>query len=597
MCESPGLVSLPKLIEEDAAALRKKYLAFVFEIGETVVLGRRLVDHLEMKPGLSYWWSSLIAEKSNWAKSASIVNVIRFYAFESWVGQRTIRSITVVSGDRNLAKCIELWCKKRQVTFKWQREPRRVSKKRSLRHLFGCLPLFLQAIVWLGWRVKNRWHLSGQGLSEWRDTTGKVTLISYLFNLSPEAAKAGVFKSPYWDLLPDSLINNNIQLNILHLYMRDGFIRQSSSARMLLDRFNETYSGRQVHVSLDSFCTFRVLSLAIYDWIRIVLKNIYLCRSMSSVMNGEEVWAFLRKDYSESIFGVSAVSNALQTRLFESALRLLPRQSIGCYLQENMDWEFSLIQNWRLQGHGKLIGIPHSSVRYWDLRYFFDTRSFVERGRNSLPRPDCVAVNGPLAMERYLETGYPMSEIVLVEGLRYFHLADRKNGRRTNQLMAKRGKFRLLVLGDYLMEDTVFMMDLLSAARTSFPAGLTITVKPHPACPIHQEDYPMLEFESTNDQIGELLPQSDVAYTSLVSSSALDAYCSGLAVISALDPRKLNMSPLRGIEGVMFVTSPAELAKALEAWPPPCDPSTRVAKIFSVDREIPAWKRLLSIGQ
>ena len=90
--------------------------------------------------------------------------------------------------------------------------------------------------------------------------------------------------------------------------------------------------------------------------------------------------------------GQIAMSNILFLNLFESALGALPTQRLGVYLQENQSWEFALIQTWKAARHGRLVGSQHSTVRYWDLRYYFDSRSYYRDGTNILPLPDKISL-------------------------------------------------------------------------------------------------------------------------------------------------------------------------------------------------------------
>ena len=75
--ESETIFSIPKLVEENADKLREKYLALIHDLGESKIKGRRVVDHLEIRPGFSYWWMTLLAEKCNFAKSPQIDNTIK----------------------------------------------------------------------------------------------------------------------------------------------------------------------------------------------------------------------------------------------------------------------------------------------------------------------------------------------------------------------------------------------------------------------------------------------------------------------------------------------------------------------------------------
>ncbi len=93
-------------------------------------------------------------------------------------------------------------------------------------------------------------------------------------------------------------------------------------------------------------------------------------------------------------------------------------------------------------------------------------------------------------------------------------------------------------------------MRILEEAFQFFSINVSIIVKPHPNCPIIAEDYPNLSMKISMNSIPTLLKDCDVAYTSNVTSAAIDAYYSNIPVISVLEPGNLNMSPLRGLPNV-----------------------------------------------
>jgi len=123
-----------------------------------------------------------------------------------------------------------------------------------------------------------------------------------------------------------------------------------------------------------------------------------------------------------------------------------------------------------------------------------------------------------------------------------------------------------------------------------------IVIKPHPSCPVDLDNYPRLNLINvsvTDQPISELLSDFCVAYTSLNTSAAVDAYCSGLSVISALDPSALNLSPLIGVAGVQFVSDSEELVAALETT----NLLTEPKQFFYLDSELPRWKTLLGVAE
>ncbi len=591
---SPAVISLPKLVEENADALRKRYLAWIYELGETQIRGQRLIDHLELRPGFSYWWMTLFAEKCNFAKSPQIEDAIKLMAFESWVAGQSIGRVAMVTSNAPLAECIRSWCASTGIAFEWQRLPARTERVSRLKRVYGSLPYALQALAWLALYLIQRWPLKGVGLRDWRQSEGRVTFVSYLFNLVADAARAGQFKSRYWAHLPDELLREECKVNWLHLYVKDPLLHPNAKkAADVIRWFNSTGQGGQVHVTLDTFLGWRVVFKAMRDWLHVRRTGIKFqhpaAAERSSAIN---LWPLFKDDWYRSFAGREALSNLLDVNLYESALKALPAQRVGVYLQENQGWEFALINAWRSAGHKRLIGTSHSTVRFWDLRYFFDLRSYVRAGNNDLPLPDNVALNGAAMMEAYLAGGYPSSELVEVEALRYLHLAE-TTGEKDSALNVPKPLLSVLVVGDFLFRNTQLQMRLLEKAARMLPENTRIIVKPHPGCPICAEDYPSLDMEVSVESIANLLQSSDVVYSSSTTSAAVDAYCAGVPVVCALDPNTLNLSPLRGRPGALFASTPEELASKLisAAGAPPC--AGKREDFFTLDRKLPRWRALL----
>lgn len=271
----------------------------------------------------------------------------------------------------------------------------------------------------------------------------------------------------------------------------------------------------------------------------------------------------------------------------------LPRQRIGVYLQENQGWEFGFLDAWKSSSHGKVVGVPHSTVRYWDLRYFFDPRCYARDAENPMPMPDHVAINGPAAMQAYKGGGYPGQDLIEVEALRYLYLATHVGRTTPGKCSDKRRGIRLLVLGDYTARNTSMQMRLLEGAARDLPRDTVVIVKPHPACPIDPGEYPKLNVSLTSEPIGDLLPHCDVAYASAVTSAAVDAYCAGVPVISVHDSETLNLSPLRGLREIQFVATSEELASAVERAATSGGCIANQGNLFFLDDTLPRWQKML----
>jgi surface carbohydrate biosynthesis protein (TIGR04326 family) len=80
----PSTISIPTLAEEQSDILRRRYLAWIYELGETDIIGKRLIDHLELRPGFSYWWMMSMAQKFNALGIPQIDNAINIQYVNSF---------------------------------------------------------------------------------------------------------------------------------------------------------------------------------------------------------------------------------------------------------------------------------------------------------------------------------------------------------------------------------------------------------------------------------------------------------------------------------------------------------------------------------
>ncbi len=588
-----GVISVSALIEVNAESLRARYLTWVYELGETLIKGKRLLDHLEIRPGFSYWWMTLLAEKCNYSKSPQINDAIKLLAFEQWADQCRPSQVKLITANAALQECMGSLCRNSGISFLWQPGPSVKHELPWAKRLYRALPWHLQSFVWLVAYALRRWPLRGVGLAEWRQSNRKVTFFSYLLNLVPEAAKCGRFESRYWGHLPEELRKDGTKTNWLHLYMESDALPSAATAAGALRQFNYAGRGEQIHVTLDSFLSLKLVFQAALDalWLWRLGRTLRPS-SVVSDLTRIDLWPLYRAEWARSLSGAAVMSNVLNLNLLEFAVRCLPMQKAGVYLQENQAWEFALVHAWKTAGHRCLIGFPHSTVRYWDLRYFFSTQNYRDGERNGLPRPDQIAVNGVVARDALIAGGYPERELVMVESLRYFHLlrvpgAAPRVGRQVGVPL------RVLVMADIVERNNERQMRLLEGAVRFLPADTVYTVKPHPACALAPDDYPGIRMTLSIEPIAELLADCDVVYTGNLTSAAVDAYFAGVPVVSMLDPAILNLSPLRERTGTVFVSTPSELAEALVARASQPSSYSKPEAFFTLEQALPRWRKLL----
>ena len=150
-----------------------------------------------------------------------------------------------------------------------------------------------------------------------------------------------------------------------------------------------------------------------------------------------------------------------------------------------------------------------------------------------------------------------------------------------------------MVLGDYLAENTNCQMRILEEAYPSFSNDVILAVKPHPNNCLDPKDYPSIKMDITTNSLPNLLAKYDIVFTGAVTSAALDAYYSNIPVISVLEPRHLNMSPLRGLRGVYYINTAKELTSALNTILTNQNSVFPKQNYFFIDSSLIKWQRLL----
>jgi surface carbohydrate biosynthesis protein (TIGR04326 family) len=530
--------------------------------------------------------------------STPIYNAVRMLALENLAGELSTIKIILASADEALAGSVRAWCRNARLGFEWRRL-KAVQERVSLgRRIYRALPYAIQALVFLLHYLTQRWPLRQVERPADGVSSSTVTFVDYLIHLNPDDAAAGRYGSNFWTELIPALRSSRVQANWLHHFIGHAAVPSARHARDLITRFNgNSVDTVESHATPDGALGWPVIVGVWRDYRRIAQVGLRLreLREHFRPQNSQvDLWPLFEEEWQRSVSGPIAVANCLHLNLLEHVVQHLPHQELGVYLLENQPWEMAFVHAWKSAGHGRLIGAPHSTVLFWDLRYYFDPRSYRRSGNNDLPMPDQVALNGPAVIAAFRGGAFPEDRIVPVEALRYLFLAGPRQGSKQAKPRSSR-PLEVLVLGDFFPAITRQQMRWLSDAAAALPGNIRYIVRPHPSCPIHVNDYPSLPLQLSALPLPELLSECEVVYTSNLTSAAVDAYCAGVPVVSVLDGGAFNMSPLRGRPGVIYVTGPGELVHALrhvrernEAVDEP---------YFCLDNRLPRWRRLLGLRE
>ena len=591
--------SIPRYLEEHADRLKKKYLAFIHDLGEFRVAGRRVIDHLDAGDGFSFWWMTQLAEKSPF-KSPRIYDCLRLLALEEILIADRPDSLTLVSCDQALTRAISRLCRNMGIGFRTERLFGMKDGRIALRAVYDALPSWLQGLLSLRHALR-RWSLRRIRAPRWYSGDNDLFICSYFIHLDKRRCAQGSFHSRQWEGLPKFLHDNGRNINWMQLFLISEVVPDVETGISWVQAFNQDAANQGLHIFLESYLTPGRVARALRLWLWLIRVKLRLWNIQAAFnVSGSSVWLWpvLRGDWHSSLNGPAAMSNCLNVTLFDDALSAMPRQHQGMYLFENQAWEKALLRAWRRHGHGEIIGVPHSTVPYWHLYYFDDPRSLRPGGNCPLPLPDVLAVNGLVAWDAFAGGGYPKEMLIEVEALRYLYLHKLAGGARNESSESGRqrgsGPLRVLIVGDIIPASMDSLLRLLLEAVRQIPSGYEFTLKPHPGYAVDVGRFPGLSVALTNEPLAILLDNFDVALAANSTSAAVDAYVDGLPVIVALDGRSLNLSPLRGRPGASFVSTSQDLANALESLAGGFDADECSHEdFFFLSPDLQRWRRLL----
>lgn len=588
-----GCISLLAYCDQHAARLREKYCAWVHDLGQTVVGGKSVIDHLALEPGLSYWWMSLLVEQSSW-KSPAIKDAIRMLALEELLVEQRPAGVKLVSANTILHETLDGMCCNLGIAYQWQRQPAPAAGS-WMRRLFAALPHPVRALPSLLSQLRVHWPFRRAAEPVWFSGPQAVFFCSYFDNIDPEAAAREKFHSYYWDDLPGLLRKLGRQANWLQMFVRCAAVPDAATAMEMTRRTNRQRQDQGSHVFVDSFIAPGAALRVIRRWCGLLAAAWRLRHIRGAfVPSGSRLslWPLMRNDWRASLCGSAAVGNLLWLELFDRAIGTLPHQALGFHLYENQAWERAMIHAWRKHGHGRMIAVPHSTRSFWDLRFYRDPRANAALPY-PIPQADAIAANGRAALQAFSGENYPVSALRECEALRYGYLNNLR-ARAARPASGGVDPVKVLVLGDYLPSGTARMMNLLTAAATHLRVPARFTIKPHPNYLVDPASFPALAPDIVMQPLGEILHDYDVAFSGNLSSAAVDAYLAGVPVVVMLDDYELNLSPLRGHAGVCFVSSAGELADALQQAHAKPAADADSSDFFFLDPELPRWSHLLA---
>jgi len=601
--EKNNSYSIPAFLERHSDRLRNKYLSFISGISESEIDNKTIVEHLTIKDGHNLWWMSLIAEKSPF-KSPHIFDCLRLLALEEIILDGGFNQLKLNSDNKILAEAVQLLCQNLGISFSWNKVKSSKNFTGERNKYYYKIPFQVRYLASLMRNLIRLWPLTNLRKPNWFSGKNTITIISYFDNFDVDMLKEGSFKSGYWGSIGEVFNNANTKVNWLHLYSKVAVPSDLAFDMRAINSINKHANVNECHAFLESYLNRKCILRAVNNYIKLVTKRWHWNSGKVSLLFTSKdfkasLWPFLKQDWNTSIRGTGLFHNLLWIELFDMVMADMPQQNTGLYLHENQDWERAMIHSWRQNGNSKIIGVVHTPIRYWDMRYFNNlcktkTTKVFNHFFDEF-QPDTIALNGPYSFNQCVDDCYPKNRMVKVEALRYEAFVGMSDfSKEKSRIYDTQTKCNVLILGQILHSQSHNTLKCLETATQALGDKYTFTIKSHPTCYMSPDNYPNLPLKEVKESLDKILPLYDVAIIAGSSTAALDAYLSGLKVIVFLDTNDFNYSPMRGSEDVSFVSNANDMIEALLS----SSNSTTKRKLkecyFWLDKDLSKWKHLLA---
>ena len=587
-------ISLPDFIQTNKISLRKRYLDWVKGIGERTLVNRSLKSILISHSGLSLWWMNLLNEKCNFSKSPYIDQSIQAIAIEEIISSRGVDRLYFNASSGSLEIILLKLCKAKNIEYINQNKGFFLQNIKHL--LITTFSTFLSPFIGLASLIfysLKWWKLKGVGVKSWLDSNASLSFVSYFASFKKSIFKEYYFDSNYWGSLTHSLREKKIDSKWIHIWLTSKEVPTHIEAIDLITKLNLNSKNLSKHVLVNSFIGFKVIFKVLSELMNINMKFFLIYALISRKYSSDSYLIYIHKrDFFDSLFGKSAAYNLLLMHLFKEAFNKAKRTKNCFYLQENQSWEVGLIHAYRLQTYNnmKIIGVPHTTIRFWDLRF-----SRIWEDYPSNLQPDLIASNGNISTSELIKNNVPNKIIHEVEALRYEYLQTISN-KYLKKIFTNK-PINILSIGEYEREGTIYQLSMLNTAikeLSSLEYQFNITLKPHPACPINESLFPNLNIKTSYSNIEELVKSHDFAVSSGQTTAAVDLYCFGMPVITCINFQGLNLSPLDGVEGSNSVSSPQHLKQTiLDIIESDKNLSQLNRNYFNLDTSLSGWNNLL----
>lgn len=558
------IISVARLVEENWGEYRAEYLSWLDSFCHHPFNGYSLKERFSDKEGYSFYWSSIINEKSIY-KSPWISELFRVIALKSLLLSDCVERIILVGTDLRFQQSLRALARSLDIQF----EHRPVASKKAIKHisqfrfnkknLSKVLPKQVKAILYLMIVFyRNRRLLISFSRYKRRKMSGKrVLIVSKFPNIDIKKAQKGIFYSFFWGKLHDLMEKKNIIVDWVFLYFNNSSVTFPDSIKLIKGFYHSNQSYSLLFECLRFSDFFRVL-LGYFNQRRTFKKFKKEASSFLSSPENEMYHSFLKSNLEESFAGTHAVESILFNILFKS-LYSNNDYSSCFFMAEGQSWERPCCFYGNKLGERSTFGVLTSTIRSFDLRYASFSEKYFSEEKSHLPAQLTVFGDDLAANLKSMcisdELMYP------VEALRYLTLNDAAIKKKINK--TEDGLVFIILTCDVLdivIHQCQFMLKYIKCYGDK---EIKLIIKPHPLGniphAIFHDHFSGYNYEIINLPMSDLdVDLIDFALLDSSSSAAVECIYRRIPFCLLRYPRGINLSSLVRYQN-LFVNTTTEM--------------------------------------
>ena len=595
LLKSSNDISIIDYIAKNEKHLRRAYLNWVNEFRcrykKASILGWTFkLDQID------YYDLTCVTEKSIWKSQIDISIVV--FALSDIIDELRPLQIEYIGNSKPIGKMLENLCKARKIDYKKSSGAFGHYFTNNQQHRKLGYPYIPESFKSLFQIISSTMQLLNYYYNSKRspELKGSVTIYNPSFGLSYNDDSSVI--SVFWNSIPRVMRRQGVSINWLHYFVKNKSFKNSlelNDAVNKIERCDTPDSQSQLCNYLKLKHIYRIWR----DYLLLLVSNCFITSGNHLFYSSYlacSLYPLHRFEWKRSVSGLDAIKNIVDYHLIDSSLCSIPKQNACFYLFENNNNEKMFCYLWKKYGHGKIIGVIHSTVRYWDLRYALDLPLKSNGISTDLLTPDLVAVNGPVAYDTLLGFGYPEDSIVRVEAQRYLYLYNNivSSKKILNQIKQPKQDRNVIILGDYVGSDTEILIATIDAASKNISDNFVFTLKLHPNYPRIKGNPRYLQYSIDDSPLSDQLMNNDIAICSEKTSASVEAYLLGLNVIILLNESGINTSPLKDVQSVNFIKGPLGLTKSFLQYESSINNNNETKPdYFYLSPDCPRWINLI----